>query len=312
MERAPQQHGRPARPLQGLVRPYLGYRLADGRAGTHHGLPDTSLTFVLSFDEPLDVRWSGVPGSAGRHWALVSGLHDRPALISHRGSQHGVQLALTPTGCRALLGVPAAALRGELVALGDVVGAVAPALYDAVAGASTWADRFRAVDAGLLALLGRASPRPLEPELRVAWRRLHQDPATRVETLADDLGWSRRRLHARFVAEVGVGPKQVARLVRFQRARTRLARGEPIGAVAAATGFSDQPHLTREWRALAGRTPAEWLREELPFVQDPAATEVARSGHDHDEPIRPADLDDLDDLGHLGHGTHAVAQPRLP
>jgi AraC-like DNA-binding protein len=264
--------------LRGLVRPYLGYFLRNGVAAEHHGLPDTSLTFVLSFDEPLEVAWLAEPRSADRRWTVVAGLHDQPAVITHRGFQHGVQLALTPAGCRALLGVPAAALRGEMVDLGDLLGGVAPALYDAVAEESSWPARFRALDVGLAALLARRALRPPDRELREAWRRLHLDPTTRVEALAADLGWSRRRLHARFVAEVGVGPKQVARLVRFQRARARLARGEPIGAVAAATGFSDQPHLTREWSALAGRTPAEWLREELPFVQDATAAPLAPSG----------------------------------
>lgn len=286
MEHAPRQWGEPAPPLRGLVRSVHGYLVDDGTAGVHHGLPDTSLTLVLAFDEPIEVGWLAAPASTVRRWSVVSGLHEGPAVIRHDGFQHGVQLQLTPSGCRALLGVPAAALRDELVELDDVVAAAAPVLYDAVAGARCWNDRFRLLDAGLVSLLDHRTPRPVAPELREAWRLLHRHPTTRVETVAEEVGWSRRRLHARLVAEVGIGPKQVARLVRFRRARAGLLRGEPIGSVAAAAGYSDQPHLTREWRALAGRTPGEWLREERPFVQDAQVRWEETGVHDlHDDAV---------------------------
>ena len=41
-----------------------------------------------------------------------------------------------------------------------------------------------------------------------------------------------------------------------------------LAAVAAASGYADQAHLTREWQALAGCTPTTWLRTEFPFLQD--------------------------------------------
>jgi AraC-like DNA-binding protein len=44
--------------------------------------------------------------------------------------------------------------------------------------------------------------------------------------------------------------------------------GRPLGEVAVSAGYADQAHLTREWRALAGCTPGEWVRDEVPIVQD--------------------------------------------
>lgn len=64
----------------------------------------------------------------------------------------------------------------------------------------------------------------------------------------------------RFHEEVGIGPKAVARMVRFNRALT-LARTEkdPDWAdIAALCGYADQAHLIRDFRALAGETPAAW------------------------------------------------------
>lgn len=54
---------------------------------------------------------------------------------------------------------------------------------------------------------------------------------------------------------------------------TRLTRlqayGESPSEVAAACGYADQAHMTREWHKLTGVTPAAWLAgEHLPNVQD--------------------------------------------
>jgi len=61
-----------------------------------------------------------------------------------------------------------------------------------------------------------------------------------------------------FHEAVGVPPHAYLRQVRIQQARQRLLSGEPIAAVAAATGFSDQSHLTRWLKRLWGVTPGEY------------------------------------------------------
>src|SRR3954451_17415904 len=90
-----------------------------GAPGVHRGLPTTSLTFVLPLGEPLDVGWGDGTGRR-RRWSTVSGLHAGPAAIHHDGTQRGIQLGLTTAGARALLGVPAGVLAGELLEVGEV------------------------------------------------------------------------------------------------------------------------------------------------------------------------------------------------
>jgi AraC-like DNA-binding protein len=63
-------------------------------------------------------------------------------------------------------------------------------------------------------------------------------------------------------------------VARFDRARravaARVGRGAAadLAGLAASTGFADQAHLTREWRALSGLSPTRWLAAEVGFVQD--------------------------------------------
>ena len=256
--------------LRGLVS-YTAYHAVMATPGLHHGLPSTALTAILAFDEPLDVSWRD-DRERGRHWAMVSGLHAGPALIRFDRIQHGIQLDITPRGARALLGVTAGSLAGRLVPLADVLGGSADDLYADVAGAPTWARRFDLLEQHLLSRLDRAAAPAASPELARAWSVVRQARGgVRVADIAAEVGWSRRHLTQRFTGEFGIGPKQAARIERFQHARLLLAGGQRVADIASSCGYADQAHLTREFRELGGCTPTGWRRDLLSFVQDTAA-----------------------------------------
>jgi AraC-like DNA-binding protein len=90
--------------------------------------------------------------------------------------------------------------------------------------------------------------------------------AVAVETLAAELGWSRRHFAARFRAEVGMAPKALARLLRFERAVERLRGGEELAMIALGCGYYDQAHFNRDFRAFTGTTPTAYRR--VTSVQD--------------------------------------------
>jgi len=78
-----------------------------------------------------------------------------------------------------------------------------------------------------------------------------------VQAAAEEAGLSARQLQRRSVEAFGYGPKLLGRILRFQRA-LRLARGRaPFAAVAAHAGYSDQAHLARDVKDLAGVTLGE-------------------------------------------------------
>jgi AraC-like DNA-binding protein len=96
-----------------------------------------------------------------------------------------------------------------------------------------------------------------------------------VSALAAGTGWSERHLTSRFRAEIGLTPKAAARVIRFDRARKLLVRNLTehadasyrLADLAADCGYFDQAHLAREFRALAGCPPSQWLAEEFRNVQ---------------------------------------------
>jgi AraC-like DNA-binding protein len=266
--------GLPAPRLRPLVSRYIGYRMEGFAPRLHRGLPSRHVTLIISLAAPIHV--AGMPDPArpagGRYAALAGGLHAAPVTIAMDGRDQGIHLELTPTGARALLGLPAGAIAGDVVDLADLLGPGSASLVDRLACAATWPDRFAILDA-VLARRVRDGARMPE-EVGWAWRRLVASGGTLpVSELAEEVGWSRRHLAERFRDELGLAPKVAGRVMRFQRACRMLERPRRPGLadVAAACGYYDQAHLTREWNELAGCTPTLWMAEELPSIQDAGA-----------------------------------------
>ncbi|MGY1811040.1 helix-turn-helix domain-containing protein [Blastococcus sp. SYSU D00669] len=269
-----------AHPVPAPLRPFVavahGYRVAANPSGVHRGLPSRHLTLVVELAAPL--RVAGLGEDVAAH-AVLGGLHTRPALIDATRPQDGLQYGLTPAAARALFGLPAAELGERVVDLAAVLGRAADRLVEQLAEAGTWAERFARLDAALLARLS-GSRGAVPPEVGEAWRlTVTGDGRRRVEEVAAAVGWSRRHLSEQFRLATGIGPKQAARIARFEAARRLLlGPGRPsLAEIAVRCGYADQPHLQREWRALAGCSIGTWLREELPFLQDDDRAEQAAS-----------------------------------
>ncbi|WP_413452604.1 helix-turn-helix domain-containing protein [Georgenia phoenicis] len=265
-------------PLRPLVAASVGYRAPAYPAGVHRGLPSRHLTLVVELLGPLTVR--GLAETVRAH-GVVGGLHTAPALIDASRPQEGVQYALSPLGARVLLGIPAGELRDRAVGLEGILGPDAARLVERMAATPSWPARFRLLDEALLHRLAgspRAAGWAVPAEVGEAWRLiLASEGRLPVVDVAAAVGWGRRHLGEQFRRATGLTPKEAARVARFEHAQRLLRACRPLADVAAETGYADQAHLAREWRALTGASMTTWLREELPFVQDAARSPGARS-----------------------------------
>jgi len=213
------------------------------------------LPLVVSFGRPLVVESLSEGTGARRSYAsFVAGFTAGHADTRHDGGQDCVQVYLTPLGARRVLGVPGRALADRVVAAGDVVPALGDVLSDRVASAATWDERFAAVEEALLGQAARGAEAP--DWVDWMWRQIATSGGqSRIGDLVAQTGWSHRHVATVFRDEVGLTPKQAARVVRFERAAADLGR-LPLAEVAARHGYADQSHLTRDTLRHAGETPA--------------------------------------------------------
>ncbi|MFB4271668.1 helix-turn-helix transcriptional regulator [Nonomuraea sp. GTA35] len=245
---------------------WAGFRAGPGGAeAPTRMLPLNAATLIIDF------------AGAG---PIVTGPRSAATLSPRALWRHGVAVGLTPAGVSALLGTPMREVAGATVPLADLLGAArAEELAGRLAEPASWAARFGVLERWLVAAAPRTAAAGSDGLIMYAWRRLQErerspqepersrpGPAGRltIEALAGELGVSRRYLELGFRRVVGLTPKTVARVARFQRAVHALSRPSATLGRAVACGYADQPHLAREVRAMAGMTPKQLFA----FVQD--------------------------------------------
>ena len=173
-----------------------------------------------------------------------------------------LQVRLSPVVAHAVLGA-SSELGGTVIALDDLWGRDAVRAQEQLRAASSWDERFTITETALARRYqaGRAA----HPEVAFAWGKMVASRGClRVERLAAEVGWSRKRLWSRFRSQIGLTPKRAAQLVRFDHAAHLLAVGHSAALVAAESGYTDQSHLHRDVKTFAGITPtavatAPWL-----------------------------------------------------
>ncbi len=218
-------------------------------------LPDGCMDILMTLgDFPRPVE-----GEPHTHRAFVVGTMTRRQIFALEGRVDLIGIRFRPGGARPFLRAPAS----ELVDLGAPLEA-----FWGAAGADL-PERLHETEgddakAKLLfdELIARRADADRPDPVVLGASDLIDDSfgSVTVDELRRALYVSERTLERRFRSEVGLTPKQAARVARF-RAATRKLTEDPaaaLGRVAHECGYYDQAHFNREFRALAGVSPGEW------------------------------------------------------
>jgi len=174
----------------------------------------------------------------------------------------------------AVLGVSATALLDRRMHLSELWGAAALDLAERLSSLSSPRRQAALLQDAIRTRRGAA--RPVDPVAAHVARRLAGEQVP-VVALAREVGMSERQLHRRCLTALGYPPSRLARLLRLHRFLV-LARTSPVhvtlAQLAAAAGYADQAHLSRDSRALTGRAPSAF-RSAGP-VSDPCKPSMAK------------------------------------
>ena len=252
--------------LAPYVGEYCGYHERTPLPVRRNEMPAAQVVMILDFGPTLRLLDPADPTRGTQHpGGFVAGLDDSFTITETPGAMAGIQVNFTPIGARLLLGRPLHDLARQIVPLPDALGPEGRHLTERLHDTAGWPARFRLLDHLLLARLRAAEGVP--GWLPFAWDRLESTGGNLdIAALSKETGYSRKHLAAVFREHLGLPPKLLARLLRFQRALESLRSGAPpdLARLALDLGYYDQPHFTREFRAFAGITPTELIRRQLP------------------------------------------------
>lgn len=176
-----------------------------------------------------------------------------------RGSGRAIGTRFRPGGFRPFLGGPVSQLTDRFVEIGEMYGAAGATLVQQVLAEPDARSAIALIETFLLDL--RPERDPLAEEIAAVVETAETDVSvTRVDELAARSGRSVRSLQRLFRDYVGIGPKWVIRRFRLHEAAERIHDGRDLATLAAELGYTDQAHLTRDFTAAVGTSPAAYAR----------------------------------------------------
>lgn len=245
--------------LHGMVERLIGYQ-EHGRAITGNVETATLVVpLVISFGEAFEIGLGRKPGADDRYGSFAAGLYAGPVVITSTGGAECIQIDFTPLGAWRFFGLPMSELAARMVALDDLGDGDMRRLRQRLWEERDWQRRLDLAESYVTERIRRA--RQADPALHWAYQRmLARRGDLRIADVARKLEWSRKHLSQRFQAQLGLPPKTIARMIRFQAALAMARREGDVdwADIAAACGYADQAHLTRDFAEFAGASPSRW------------------------------------------------------
>lgn len=98
---------------------------------------------------------------------------------------------------------------------------------------------------------------------------LQSEGTVSIDKLADELEIGQRQLERKFVAAVGLSPKFLARIIRFQNTLQLIEKKEFVSFtnVAYDGGFYDQAHFIRDFKEFTGLNPKQYFSKNLEMAK---------------------------------------------
>ncbi len=188
--------------------------------------------------------------------SVLCGPHSQYFSIDAAGEGKVVGIHIKPGGLRPFMRGSMNEVHNRLLPLDLVWGSLAIELHERLLEQRQPLDMFRILDRSLPGL----ACSPLVRSREIEYIRMNL-LSHNVHDLVEQQGMSHRWLNHKFKEEIGLTPKAMSRILRFQQALQLIHQGRAMdwAELALACGYYDQAHFCREFKAYSGITPGEYI-----------------------------------------------------
>jgi AraC-like DNA-binding protein len=261
---------RPAPGLEQFVRFYVQREVHTRGPAVVHPVPARAAPLIeFDFGDPVDVLDYQQRARRKSPAIVVVGPQTyRRVELQLRGDLTSFVIMFQPDGLHRLFGMPMYELTDKDYEGHSVLGAFISLLQSHLGGCKSLEERARCVDGFLL----RRALHSLGHDgiSDAANRLVRSGGRMAITALANRAGLSMRQFERRFIQQVGVGPKLLARIARFEAALESKARFSTKSwtEVAQEFGYYDQMHMVHDFKEFTDVTPTETLIQlETVFVE---------------------------------------------
>ena len=246
----------PAAALRRYVREILWVRSEHSRIQLL--LPETTLTLVLRQSGAASLHNQSLPNT------IVSGLQKRTRLVEHAPGCSMVIVRFTEVGAPAILHDRADLLYNQTIPLDDVLPhQQIDHIQNVLADTPEITRQIQPVERFLASRI--RAHHEISPQIEAAAEMIgHSHGRASIRAIAHHAAMSLSALERHFRAAVGATPKKLSRLARLQHVCRLWDTGKSLTEIAFEAGYSDQPHMVRDFRLFTGASPEQFFHTAHP------------------------------------------------
>jgi AraC-like DNA-binding protein len=257
---------KPRPPLSRFVEHLWFYRDLQVKHRREKLLPDAAMEFIIDLTDSPKKLFNGTTTEFRTYRnAWISGMHRRFIVIGAENKSSMIGAHFRTGGAAPFFRFPLSELAGDVVELDLIFKREILALRERILETDDIDTKFDLFEAYLISKAERLEP---DRAVSAALAHLRSFPVMPLREVASTLGVTHKEMISRFDCRVGLTPKAMSRVMRFQRAlqKAYVASGDPDWSdLALDCGYYDQAHLIHEFQAFAGATPGEYLRNRTEY-----------------------------------------------
>ncbi|MCP4609521.1 MAG: AraC family transcriptional regulator [Planctomycetes bacterium] len=223
-------------------------------------LPDGCSELIFNFADPL-TRFDGIRKLTRSPRTYFVGQTLRPVCVIPQGKIDLFGVSFLPAGAYPFIRLPQTELTGRIVGLDLIWGRSFVDVEQQIIAATSRSLRISIMEKYLLACLGAGQSFNNYAVAEAVRRIVQTGGQLRMDRLAETLSISLRRLQKEFALKVGISPKSLARIIRFQNVFRNVdnCHGFDWANAVVAGGYFDQSHLIKDFQFFCGQSPARYF-----------------------------------------------------
>jgi AraC-like DNA-binding protein len=218
-------------------------------------LPDGSVEVVIDLREDTIRLFDSRNRELNFGSSILCGPHSDYFVIDTACESRVIGIHFKPGGIHAFVKEPLDEILNVHISLHTIWGSRVSEIRDELLASLVPDEMFRVLERRLLSLATKDLER--HPAVQFVLSNLHDG---QIAEIIEQIGISHRRFNEIFKQEVGMTPKRLSRIYRFQEVLRSISDGKKISwtDIALACGYYDQAHFVKDFQSFSGINPSDY------------------------------------------------------
>lgn len=226
-------------------------------------LPTGKIELIFNFGTPykvLDPHTLLPISHSKHHW--IAGFQTESFVIRATGNRsHMLGIRFRPGGAYPFFPFPISELNDQVITMDLLWGRLADELFERLLEIKGVPGRVHLLQTLLCQKL-RHNLHGLDIVQHLAHHIAHLNGLVNIKALSQDIGLSQKHLTYQFKRMIGVSPKKLSRIYKFQHVLETIDPSRPVNwtNIAHHCHYYDQAHFNKDFQAFSGLNPTQYLR----------------------------------------------------